>query len=405
MSFAVTLMMLLIFIFACALLYHEGLLEDRRHIVCAVFFLAMALAIRIALIDHRTSDYTNFLAKWVEHFRVSGGFKGIADVVGNYNVPYLYFLAAFSYIPVDDLYLIKFLSITFDVILAWSVSRLVLMFTKSKNYQLGAFLAVMLLPTVILNGACWGQCDSIFASFCVLTVYSGLQGKSKLSLTYGAIAFAFKLQAVFLLPIYGAFLLMNKVKLKDIWVFPAVYLASIIPAVILGHPLKEALLIYLNQAGGTTGSLNYNSASIYALIPYGYEADWLHFASAIGMALAVGLVYATMLWPYARYKSVTDDTLFGLAVLLALGIPLLLPHMHDRYFYLADIFTLALAFVSPALLPVTVLCQFGSLLGYHAYLKNEFLLLMNHGTYAMIAAFILICLYIHKSFKYTEAVK
>jgi len=289
--------------------------------------------------------------------------------------------------------------------LAWSVSRLVLMFTKSKNYQLGAFLAVMLLPTVILNGACWGQCDSIFASFCVLTVYSGLQGKSKLSLTYGAIAFAFKLQAVFLLPIYGAFLLMNKVKLKDIWVFPAVYLASIIPAVILGHPLKEALLIYLNQAGGTTGSLNYNSASIYALIPYGYEADWLHFASAIGMALAVGLVYATMLWPYARYKSVTDDTLFGLAVLLALGIPLLLPHMHDRYFYLADIFTLALAFVSPALLPVTVLCQFGSLLGYHAYLKNEFLLLMNHGTYAMIAAFILICLYIHKSFKYTEAVK
>ena len=90
-----------------------------------------------------------------------------------------------------------------------------------------------------------------------------------------------------------------------------------------------------------------------------------------------------------------------LAVLLVLGIPLFLPHMHDRYFFLADAFTLALACISPACAGTAVLCQFASLLGYHAYLKERFLLTMNYGTVALIAAFIVICIYIHKSFETT----
>ena len=67
-----------------------------------------------------------------------------------------------------------------------------------------------------------------------------------------------------------------------------------------------------------------------------------------------------------------------------MGIPFLLPHMHDRYFFCADILTLVLAFVSWPCSPAAVLTQFASLLGYHAYLKMRFLLPMRYGAAALI---------------------
>ena len=138
------------------------------------------------------------------------------------------------------------------------------------------------------------------------------------------------------------------------------------------------------------------------VIPYGYDELWLDYAQYIGIALALALVYTTMFWTVARYKSVTLDTLFGFGVLLALGIPLFLPYMHERYFFLADALTLALAFAAPAYAPVFILCQFGSLLGYFAYIRGYFILPMFVGTAAMLAAFVFICLYIHKSFQTPE---
>ena len=48
-------------------------------------------------------------------------------------------------------------------------------------------------------------------------------------------------------------------------------------------------------------------------------------------------------------------------------MPYLLPKMHDRYFFVADIMTLTLAFVIPRLWVTAPLFQVGSLLAYLAY--------------------------------------
>ena len=50
-------------------------------------------------------------------------------------------------------------------------------------------------------------------------------------------------------------------------------------------------------------------------------------------------------------------------------MPYLLPRMHDRYFFLADILTVALAFVRPRLWVVAALFQVGSLTSYLAYFE------------------------------------
>ena len=57
--------------------------------------------------------------------------------------------------------------------------------------------------------------------------------------------------------------------------------------------------------------------------------------------------------------------------------------MHDRYFFAADMLTLLLAVAAPEYLLLPVLCEFASLLGYHAYLRMRYLLPMSYGAVAL----------------------
>ena len=62
----------------------------------SILLLAGAFVLRGAALDYQTLDYQNFLTRWVDFFRDNGGFRALAYPVGNYNIPYLYFLALFS---------------------------------------------------------------------------------------------------------------------------------------------------------------------------------------------------------------------------------------------------------------------------------------------------------------------
>ncbi len=91
-----------------------------------------------------------------------------------------------------------------------------------------------------------------------------------------------------------------------------------------------------------------------------------------------------------KRRSITNGVIVAVSVLFAVGIPFLLPHMHDRYFFAADVLTVVMAYAYKvkyaAAAPLT---QFASLLGYHAYLKMRYLLLMDYGARALIVALML----------------
>ena len=57
--------------------------------------------------------------------------------------------------------------------------------------------------------------------------------------------------------------------------------------------------------------------------------------------------------------------------------------MHDRYFFCADILSLVFAAAAPVYFFLPLLCEFASLLGYHAYLKMRYLLQMHYGAGAL----------------------
>jgi len=347
------------------LLYRQGLAASLTPILASMVLLLAAFGIRLWFLDTTTLDYEWFLSPWVEHFRYHGGFTGLGIPVGNYNVPYLYFLAGFSYIPIPDLHLIKLLSFFFDVLLAYYVMKTVSIYTENKNRQRIAFFAVLFLPTVFLNSAYWGQCESIYAAFAVMSFYCAMKDKPILSMAALALALTFKLQVVFLFPLFLVFLFTKKIRLRHLPVFPAVYILSILPAVIAGQPFWDTLLFYIGR-GGNPG-LNYNSPSVFA---FNRGPNYNDTLAMIGIIAAFALVVLVYLSVFLRHKrrAISNEDYLVLALIFVVGVPFLLPHMHDRYFYLADIFAVALGLSHLRFLAVIPLTQLASLISYHIYL-------------------------------------
>ena len=131
---AVYLLLLLLAVLALAVLRVFGRTPPNR-LLTALLPVGLAFFFRAMMLSYVSSDYEIFLSQWVATLRDNGGFGAIRLPIGNYNAPYLYFLAAISYLPIPDLYLIKLFSILFDVVLAWGGARLAAHFSEADRIE------------------------------------------------------------------------------------------------------------------------------------------------------------------------------------------------------------------------------------------------------------------------------
>lgn len=350
-------------------LHREGVPCCRLLRMAAV--LCGAMLVRVLCFDYISGDYAAHLSKWYAYFKENGGFAAIRDSVGDYNVPYLYFMAAISYFDLPDLYMIKLFSVLFDLLLAWGAFRFVrIMKHGDTELPLAAFAIVLFLPTVIVNSAYWGQCDGIYCALCLHGVNALLAGKNRQSVLLVALAFSFKLQTVFLLPVWGVLWAARKIRLRELLWFPITYVAVIVPALFMGKPLSDALFVYLNQMAEYS-ALTLNAPSIYQLIPYGAEVNESLLAG-IGIASAGVLAAAMIYLGRCLGPRIERHTVAAMLVVLAVGVPFLLPHMHERYFYLADVFAVGCACCDKRYVPTAVLSCSASLCSYFVFLNGAF---------------------------------
>ena len=377
-------------VFALLLLKSSGLLDNKKRLAVSVVMIAAAMLVRGALFYYRSDDYIDFLAKWVAFFRENGGFAALGRYPGNYNPPYMYLLALFSYFGISDLQLIKLFSVLFDVLLAWACMMTASLFTGRKPRLLACFFAVLFLPTAVINSAYWGQCDSIYVFFGVWSIYLALSGKPAASMFAIAASLAFKLQAVFIMPVFFILLLAKKIKPRHLFIFPAAYLLYMLPSVIAGMPLLKALTMYVSQAQTVGSALNYNAPSLTSMM-YGVTD-----AAAVSdklIAAAFAFVAAVYVYAIFRRKIIDGKAVLAFAVLLAIAVPYLLPHMHDRYFYPAELLALTAVFVSPELLPMPVLTELASLHCYFAYFSRHYLVQPRLGGFAVAISLIIALIY------------
>jgi len=378
-------LLLLLAALAIVLLHSEGC--PAATTLFLILPIAAALYLRLLCLDHQTHDYQTFLAQWVAYFRENGGFSAIQNPIGDYNVPYLYFLAAISYLQIPDLYLIKLLSVLFDVLLAWVGLRLSRNFCpKGSPLPLVCFAALLFLPTAVLNGAYWAQCDSLYVSLILLAFSSVLEKHPKTSVICLSIAFSFKLQTVFLIPLWCVFWYTKRIRFRHLLLFPVGYLATILPALALGKPLADILNIYLGQASEYSGYLTMNAPSVFAFLPYGFQPE-TGLASKLGIAAAFLLVLILLGLLFQKRKQINPQLLLTAAAVLAIGVPLLLPSMHERYFFPADVITLIWACSNRRRIPIAALVEASSLSCYSTYLNLRYTLPIYVGGHFYVMAF------------------
>lgn len=132
----------------------------------------------------------------------------------------------------------------------------------------------------------------------------------------------------------------------------------------------------MGQAAEYSGYLNLNAPNVYALIPHGAEVNTA-LAARLGILAAFALAAAVLAALLVFRRQADDRALLAAAVVLAIGVPFLLPHMHERYFFLADVLALAWACAFPRSAPCALLVELASLGAYVVVLRGKFTLAVS----------------------------
>lgn len=300
--------------------------------------------LRKKLFPYFSHDMVVFLLKWLNYFRDNGGFHAVGDKVGDYSPLYYYYLALLSYFKGLQGHIgIKLLSVIFDYIMAFYVYRIVKL-EKGDNSAspLIAFSAALFLPTVILDSAAWGQCDIIYTCFLVMCVYYILKGNDRKAMIMLGVSFALKLQAIFLAPLVGILLFKKKIRFRTLLYIPVIYVISIIPAIIAGGDPVRLLTVYLHQSGEYS-EICMSLPNAWALLS-GLDSATSSIAGSAGIYLAGGGVLTLMYYYITKDIKLTRSAVTALALISVFGVPFLLPFMHERYFFPAEVFFLIFAF-------------------------------------------------------------
>ncbi len=320
--------------------------------------------VRLVLFDIVSGDYRDFLMHWHNELAALPGFAALGASVGNYNVPYLYLMKLMTLLPLDSLHSIKLFSCLFDFLAAIVLARIVWHQTSSRRYAIGAYAVTLLAPTVVLNGAAWAQCDIIYSFFLLLCVAAFLKEKPLAAAIWFGVAFSFKLQAVFLLPLLVWMWLARRIKLKHFAAIPIVYFAMLIPAWIAGRPLGELLSIYADQTSEYETRLSLNYPNLYTFISGQYVEQF----STAGIVMTIGIVGLLVYFMYITAARPTSGLIVTFSLLSAMTIPFFLPFMHDRYGFVADVLVVLYLFLRPARWPAAVGFTMVSLCAYAPFL-------------------------------------
>lgn len=348
---------------------------DLAFVFCVVI---LSLNARIALFPMVSGDYVGFLGPWMNRIRELGGLSSLGYEVSNYSSAYMIIMSFLSYLNVDPLYSIKAVSVFFDYVAALAIFSLIFVLTESSRRAVIGMCAFLMMPTGILNSAYWGQCDMIYAAFILLGLCYYCRGSTERAMWLTAVAFAFKLQALFILPFYiimwlRPYVTKNgqrcEVKLLHFLPLPIPYLLFTVPGIILGRDIWNSIGVYLKQADAYYPWLTLNYPNIYAFFGQTYllepQIAELGRAGLLTTLLALGALAYFIYVKNVRMNAnmMITTALFSLCLLLY-G----LPYMHERYGILIDVLAVVYAVLRPRKIPVAIGLITSSLMSYMLFL-------------------------------------
>ena len=344
-------------------------MEDRAkglspNIILAMMGLA-SVAIARALLPIEgppDGDFALFLMPWMNAIHQQG-LASIAGGFSEYTPPYIYLLnlAALIEPAVGTVASVKLVNVPFVISCAWGLGAIVRHLTDSHERGIAAAAVTAVCPSLLVNAFAFGQCDAIFAGFLIWFVYFALSERPLLAALMFGLAFAFKAQALFAAPLIGVLLLWRRMAWWHVLLIPATYLAMMVPAAFAGRPWSELLTIYLGQTSVM------HELSLNAPNPWWFLKDVVAYRTGVIVGLVAGAAAAAAIAWRARALPRSGVAILLIATVSVAVLPWVLPKMTSRYFIVADLLTIALAFVRPQLWPAAVLIQVGSLVASLSY--------------------------------------
>lgn len=330
----------------------------------------ISMIIRYSFREIISNDAYWCLLPWYDVIKENGGIYALGSQVGDYNMLYQFLIAIFTYLPIEPLSAYKLLSCIFDYLLAAAMGYFVYDFSEKDRVLKGAmaYMLVLMSPIVFLNSSYWGQCDAIYTFFCVASLLAFCRDKYKLTFVLYGVAFAFKLQAVFLLPFFlFAYFVKKKFSVLYFGIIPVMMVILSIPGLIMGRSVAEVFTIYLNQTGSYK-SITMNYPTFWNLLQSAnMDAFYINMKKP-AIALTVVVIALLMVTWIVKKVPMTTRNMIYMAFLLAYTCVLILPSMHERYGYLYEILAILVAFLQIRTLPCLVGMYLASFAIYGKYL-------------------------------------
>ncbi|MAT44797.1 MAG: hypothetical protein CL609_20875 [Anaerolineaceae bacterium] len=313
----------------------------KKQQIAIQFAFVTAFVIRVLLFPFTNLDLDYFVLPWYEFIQSHHGYPALKYAFTNYSPAYPTLLVLFSYLKfMSPLESIKIISVIFDFLNAWLAGMIVFRITNSPSKRIVITLLVLFSPVVILNSSFWGQCDGIYTFWILLSFYYLISEKSLPAVLSFGMALAFKFQAMFFAPLLLIYYLKTKKNLLNLLLTPIPYILTAIPTLLAGRSFTEVMLIYVDQSSFFR-SLTMNAPNFYVFLP-NYRYDLLVPAGIIATSIAFIVLFALI---YFSKKPVSPAFWLRYAAFFLFLIPMVLPKMHDRYFYPAALFLLILAVV------------------------------------------------------------
>lgn len=317
----------------------------RKHIflITLIAVTLLSAAMRWFCIPFVSEDLRRYLLPWFSELKEGGGLPALGKSIGNYNLLYLTMLALGTYLPLPAIAVIKGLSILFDYAAAAAAARLLYAMVRpdprARLLCSAAYILVLISPETILNSAVWGQCDAMYSTFCVLSVTFLIQRKMRPAFSFLGLALAFKLQAIFFLPLFIVVWLTDKgCKLRHFLLLPAVMVAAGLPAILMGRPPRDVFGVYGLQIGWMR-TMTAGCPNLYSFAP---DMEFGYFAP-VAILATLALLGLMAVFILRGDRSLTAQELLLLAVWSSIVCVYLLPDMHERYLFAADILLIVLA--------------------------------------------------------------
>lgn len=332
----------------------------------------LGMALRWTGIEFVGVDYEYSLLRWYNGLKEGGSLAALADYQGDYNLPYTTILYFLTLIPVPPIISIKMVSILFDYLEAVLLMKIVMTAGEKERRYLNGILTyglVLLNPLAVINSGYLAQSESIWAYFALLSFWYIWQEKPVRGMWAMGFGLAMKLQAIFLLPIVLIiYFYKKKFSILHLLWIPVAIQTLCIPAIIGGCSFDIAWKKYSAMFG------------FYPYLYYYYPNIWTFFKeppyylfgkTAIAVTFMALLMFAVLFIQSGRKHTLRNY--LDYIVWTSMTCAMLLPCMHERYNYIAELMLpLCAVFDKKYRLPAVILVLLSMQCNGQSYMDWEF---------------------------------